>query len=237
MNKAILFDFGGTLDTNGIHWSEKFWEVYERIKLPVTKEQYEEAYVYAEGKVQSKIKVTDNFEAVLGSQISLQFEYLTKNMLLKDFLKENLLNYVLEKCLRDVRESIEDSKIILERLKQKYFLGVVSNFYGNLVNVLNGFSIGEYFNVAVDSYTVGVKKPDPQIFKVALDRINVLPGNAVVIGDSYERDIQPAKVLGCKTIWLNGKSWQYPESTKDADVIIYSINTNLINIVEKLFEN
>jgi HAD superfamily hydrolase (TIGR01549 family) len=235
MNKAILFDFGGTLDTNGIHWSEKFWDAYQIVDLPVTKDQYEKAYVYAESKVQSKINFSDDFEAVLYNQVSLQFEYLNESLLLKNILKDNLLNYVVKQCLADVKKCIHNSVKILEKIKPKYFIGVVSNFYGNLESVLKNFAIDEYFDIVIDSYTVGVKKPDPGIFKIALDRINVPPNYSVVIGDSYERDIYPAKVLGCKTIWLNGRSWHLPAVTEDADMIIHSVNVDLINIIEKLF--
>ena len=33
--KAILFDFGGTIDTDGVHWSEKYWDLYEQFSVGV----------------------------------------------------------------------------------------------------------------------------------------------------------------------------------------------------------
>ncbi|MBI3765652.1 MAG: hypothetical protein HY277_04010, partial [Ignavibacteriales bacterium] len=35
--KAVLFDFGGTIDTDGVHWSEKFWEYYQQFGVGVEK--------------------------------------------------------------------------------------------------------------------------------------------------------------------------------------------------------
>ncbi len=46
--KGIIFDYGGTIDSNGKHWAEVLWESYQDQKVPVTKEQFREAYVYAD---------------------------------------------------------------------------------------------------------------------------------------------------------------------------------------------
>ena len=37
--KGIIFDYGGTLDTNSVHWSEVLWERYQKEQIAVTKEQ------------------------------------------------------------------------------------------------------------------------------------------------------------------------------------------------------
>ena len=81
----------------------------------------------------------------------------------------------------------------------------------------------------IDSTVVKLWKPDPQIFEYCL-RISGVPAKrSVVVGDSYSRDISPAKSLGCNTIWLKNKSWEKPENTNDADLIINSFN-ELTNI-------
>ena len=45
---TLLFDFGGTLDTAGCHWGKFLWYAYKRNGIPVTEEQFREAYVHAE---------------------------------------------------------------------------------------------------------------------------------------------------------------------------------------------
>ncbi len=75
----------------------------------------------------------------------------------------------------------------------------------------------------IDSAVVGVRKPDPMIFSLALARLGVAPNDAWVVGDSYERDIVPAKTLGCSTIWLKGKSWKEPSSTEAADYTVLTL--------------
>ncbi|MDY3670437.1 MAG: HAD family hydrolase, partial [Prevotella sp.] len=48
MIKGYIFDFGGTLDTAGCHWGQMLWHAYQRQQIPVSEEQFREAYVYAE---------------------------------------------------------------------------------------------------------------------------------------------------------------------------------------------
>ena len=221
--KAILFDFGGTLDTDGIHWSENYWDAYEIFNVSITKQQYEESYIFSENNMAGKVKTGDSFSATLKYQITLQIEYLTNKNYLHHSLKDNLIEKIHKRCISEVLENVEIVKRILLNLRTDYLLGVVSNFYGNLDFILRDLRLRNLFDILIDSTLVGVKKPDPQIFQIALDRIGVTPPDTIVIGDSYDRDIQPAKILGCTTIWLDGKSWIKPKETTKADYKIISL--------------
>ena len=46
--KGVIFDYGGTIDSRGVHWSEVIWDAYRDADVPVTKEQFRECYVFAE---------------------------------------------------------------------------------------------------------------------------------------------------------------------------------------------
>ena len=46
--KGLIFDYGGTIDTPAVHWSEVLWEGYGFCSVPVTKAQFREAYVHGE---------------------------------------------------------------------------------------------------------------------------------------------------------------------------------------------
>ena len=46
--KGVIFDYGGTIDSRGDHWSEVIWNAWQEEKVPVSKDQFREAYVYAE---------------------------------------------------------------------------------------------------------------------------------------------------------------------------------------------
>ena len=63
MIKAILFDYGATLDTFGQHWGMVIWHAYEHLDIPVTEAQYRDAYVYGERTLGSKdiIRPTDRY--------------------------------------------------------------------------------------------------------------------------------------------------------------------------------
>jgi len=52
------------------------------------------------------------------------------------------------------------------------------------------------------SYRAGVAKPDPALFRAALDALGVAPANATMIGDSLEKDVRPALALGMRAIWV-----------------------------------
>jgi HAD superfamily hydrolase (TIGR01509 family) len=225
MIRAILFDFGGTLDTDGIHWSEKFWDIYQRPGIPIAKSDYEKAYIASES-ILSKEKVDPDcsFLDLLNRQLSLQIGYLAeKNSLTRTGDPMQLAALIARQCYDDVLNFMEKTKIILAALKGEYRLGLVSNFNGNLATVCKELGIFEYFSTIIDSTIVGVSKPDPQIYRIALGQLGVAAKDCAMVGDSYERDIVPAKLLGCMTIWLHGRSWKEPETTDMADFCIHSL--------------
>lgn len=216
--KAILFDFGGTIDTDGVHWSEMFREYYERHHLRVEKEAFDRAFVAAEKAVTAEPDIaTLDFRQLLVRQFTLQLGLL--GIADADGLAARLGG----ECHDEVARTVGAARDLLEAFGKHYRLGVVSNFYGNLVPVLRAFGLDGLFSVMVDSAVEGVRKPDPAIFAIALERLGVGAAEAWVVGDSYERDIVPGKTLGCSTIWLKGRSWTTPAETGAADFTITSL--------------
>jgi HAD superfamily hydrolase (TIGR01662 family) len=55
----------------------------------------------------------------------------------------------------------------------------------------------------VTSEEVGVQKPDPKIFAIALERVGVAPDEAVMVGDAWNTDIEGARRAGIRPVWLN----------------------------------
>jgi len=84
-----------------------------------------------------------------------------------------------------------------------YRLGLVSNFEGWLENILVEQELGESFDVSVISGLVGLEKPDPAIYRLALERAEVEPGRAVHVGDSVAMDVEPATEVGMKAVLLD----------------------------------
>jgi putative hydrolase of the HAD superfamily len=220
--KAVLFDFGGTLDTNGIHWSEKFWDIYCRFALPIEKNNYENAYCAAERLLPGNLlSPADGFRATLQAQITLQHRFLAGR---GKHLDASLASAMAESCFRDVQDTIAHIRPFLESLSSRYALAAVSNFYGNLQASFQELGIDSLFEAFIDSTTAGIAKPDPALFQKALDALHVKGEEAYVIGDSYDRDIVPAKQLGCITIWLRGRSWKNTAEISKADYIVVSLD-------------
>jgi len=232
MKKTLLFDFGGTLDTNGIHWSEKFWEVYQEYKVPIRKFDFETAFVKTNNSVNKLIMSNDNLNTTLKKEIESQFNYLILNGILTKFDANNLSDFIIDKCLNDAKSNLSKSRELLKRLKKNYKVGIVSNYYGNLKTVLKEELISEFVDCIIDSKVENVYKPNPEIFLLAITRLNAKPDETFVVGDSYSRDIVPSKNLGCKTIWLDVKSYTKTENTICADYIVKSLYD-----IEKIVNN
>ena len=184
---AYIFDYGGTLDTGGTHWAHVLWDGYLHAGTGVTEQQFREAYVYAERALarQPVIVATDTFRDVLRKKVALQFEYLKA--------PHSLLSTVVDYCYAVARRHTEESRRVLLKLRGRCPLVLVTNFYGNMHSVLRDFGMEELFQTVVESAVVGVRKPDPAIFRKALDFLGLPPQNVCVVGDSMMKDILPAR--------------------------------------------
>ena len=81
-------------------------------------------------------------------------------------------------------------------------LGVVSNSDGRVEEALEAAGLRGYFDVVVDSTVAGVEKPDPAIFRAALEALAVLPSEALYVGDLYEVDVIGANAAGIPAVLL-----------------------------------
>ncbi len=63
--------------------------------------------------------------------------------------------------------------------------------------------LAQYFEAVIVSGEVGIGKPDPRIFALALEKVAVPPDQATMVGDSLSRDIEGAQAAGLKAVWLN----------------------------------
>lgn len=221
--KGIIFDYGGTIDSNGKHWAEVLWESYVDQHIPVTKEQFREAYVYAERYLATNIVILpeDNFHILLKKKVDLQISYLVDKGYLTDGNESEQYSVaVSDQCYNFVKNLISKEKPILDQLREKYPMVLVSNFYGNVQAVLKDFDLLKYFDDIIESAVVGLRKPDPAIFGLGVDKLGLPAGEIVVIGDSHTKDIIPATKNGCQTIWLKGPGWEKDDENATADVVI-----------------
>ena len=228
--KGIIFDYGGTLDTNGVHWAHIIWDAYKKAGIPIAEEQFREAYVYGERflALHPVISSDFNFHDLMEAKIKAEFDFLTeKGILQKNDLLQKQIAKIAGNCYEFAKKTVGESRKVIEELHEHYPLVLVSNFYGNIETVLNDFGIREFFCKIIESAVVKVRKPDPAIFMLGVKELGLAPEEVVVIGDSYSKDIVPAKECGCQTIWIKGRGWEEKEEEKTpaADFIFPDFRT------------
>ena len=109
---------------------------------------------------------------------------------------------IASRFLSEASAAFARNRPVLEALRERYQLGVVSNFYGNLDVVCQAAGLASLFAVLVDSHCVGAEKPDPAIFRAALDPLGATPETTVFVGDSLRRDREGARRTGMRFIWI-----------------------------------
>ena len=96
----------------------------------------------------------------------------------------------------------DDTVPVLSALKNKYDLAVIANQFAGTDKRLKNFGIYDDFKFVLASSDVGVSKPNPVIFKTALEKAGCYAYEAFMIGDRIDNDIAPAKSLGINTVWI-----------------------------------
>lgn len=222
MIKGYIFDYGGTLDTAGCHWGKMLWHAYQKEQVPVSEEQFRDAYVYGERTLGSNpiIQSHYTFHKTLDVKIRLEMEYLCTSgswgAYEKEFQEKH--NAVLETLYAQVKAITAHSGEVLASLAKTYPLVLVSNFYGNIEVVLKEFQLDGYFKDVVESAVIGIRKPDPRIFTEGVRRLALKPDEVMVVGDSFYKDIEPALKAGCHATWFKGEGWTsqtYDETVPD----------------------
>ncbi|MGI9087754.1 MAG: HAD family hydrolase [Chthoniobacterales bacterium] len=201
MIRALLFDMGGTLDGDGGHWLERFLALYRRFGVELPREILRDAFDEAERRSATDETIASaNFLQMIELHVQWQFTRL------------GLTNAALARRLVDgfvgpVNEAVIANVDLLARLAARGFaLGVVSNGCGNVDKLCDDFGYAPFLSLVVDSRRVGIFKPDPAIFQYAAEKMGHAPEVTMMIGDSFERDIVPAKKIGMQTAWLAGNA-------------------------------
>lgn len=220
--KGYIFDYGGTLDTGGCHWGKRIWHAYEKCHVPVSEELFRDAYVYAERELGRNpiIQPDYTFRKTLDVKLRIEMEYISEKQ--PGFDTGLWHDAVLYELYKATREETARSLRVLKVLKERRPMVLVSNFYGNIATVLHEFGLDGIFDSIVESAVVGVRKPDPRIFSLGVEALGMKPEDVTVVGDSYDKDIVPARKAGCHTVWMKGEGWtdDEPEDMTAADMTI-----------------
>jgi len=120
---------------------------------------------------------------------------------------------------QSLRRPIAGAPRLLERLHRRTRIGVVSNNeVAEQEEKIRYLGIGRWIDLLVVSGEVGVTKPDPVIFRTALERADVEPADAVMVGDSWENDVLGALGAGIRPVWFNRFRLPRPDPTPVAEL-------------------
>ena len=230
MIKGYIFDYGGTLDTGGQHWGKVLWHAYQRQQVPVTEALFREAYVHAERTLGKNpiIQPDFTFRRTLEEKVRIELEYLCGKGIAEDQVAD-CQQRVVDDVYGLTKVQTAHSCEVLLQLKEQYPMVLVRNFYGNIAVVLQEFGFDGLFQSIVESAVVGVRKPDPRIFSLGVEALELKAEEVVVVGDSMDKDIIPASKAGCKTVWFKGEGWtDDPVDERLADRVITDL-TELLN--------
>lgn len=191
---CLLFDYGGTLDADGVAWKEQFAALYRAEGLDAPDAAFDRAFYDADDPLigtlptdadldETARRLVGGLEAALGGDAARG-------------------RRVASRFVQNTRATVARNQPVLEALARRYRLGVVSNFYGNLDAVLRELGLRGLFGAVADSEIVGATKPDPALFAAAMAPLAARAETTVMIGDSIRRDGAGAAAAGVRFVWL-----------------------------------
>ena len=233
MVSALLLDFGGTLD-GSLHWLDRFLGQYRAAGIEITRDELDGAFAHATqagyraGRVIRRFGMVDLIRFLVGNQV----EFLAHEgpQRLRARLgssaakgRHRTVERIAEGFIGATREGLDANREILKALKQRFRIGVVSNFYGNLDRILKEAGMTKMIDSITDSSQVSIFKPQPGIFEAALRGLGVPPAAAAMVGDSLEKDCAPAHRLGLTTVWYHAGGSGDGRDCASADYTITSL--------------
>lgn len=195
IDHAILLDFGGTLDADGLTWKERFFRLFRDEGVTLAPAAFDPLFYAADDALVGALPPALGFRDSVGR--------LARGVAARLGLDaERVGARVAGRFLDGALARLDANRAVLSRLRARYRLGVVSNFYGNLDAVCDDVGIRPLLDVVVDSARVGYTKPDPRIFRCAADALRITFAEATFVGDSPTRDMAGARGVGMRHVWL-----------------------------------
>jgi len=198
----IFFDLDHTLWDFEMNSALTFKKIFDEVEVDVNLSKFLEIYVpvnlafwklYREDKIKKpelryqRLKTT--FEAIQYNIEDEVIDILSTEYIAKLATYNNLLPYTVE---------------ILDYLKPKYKLHIITNGFEEVqTRKLVNANIFGYFDQVINSEMAGVKKPNPEIFELALKKANAAADKSLMVGDNIEADILGAKAAGFHALHFN----------------------------------
>jgi putative hydrolase of the HAD superfamily len=206
--KAVLFDMFDTLmliEKDHEFYAPSLRRMYNYLctqGIDVPFEQFEETYIEERDKLFAEADLTyeePHFNVRVAATLkALGYNYNVSSPVVTaatcEFCEE-FMKYVKIDC---------EAQDTLKTLKENYRLGMISNFAipECVQKLLKAGGIDTFFDVIVISGAVNRRKPHEEIFKSTLKLMNLNAAEAVFIGDTIDADIEGAKAVGMKAVYI-----------------------------------
>ncbi len=203
--KAIFFDAVGTLfyltKTVGDHYALVGNEVGLKLDAPKLDRAFYSAWENMPGRAAIDGPREDDDKGWWRKLVDLVLEDAAPD--LSELDRDNFFEVAYEHFAEaGVWEIYPDVVDVLEKLRPRFQFAVVSNFDGRLRFILEQLGISKYFTHVFVSSELGADKPDPEIFRRALQSMTMLPPEVMHVGDDPERDWQAATTAGLSIFQL-----------------------------------
>ncbi|MGC1579762.1 MAG: HAD family hydrolase [Beijerinckiaceae bacterium] len=239
--ETLLFDFGGTLDADGVAWKERFHALYQSQGLHMAADAFASAFFAADDALVGRLPPTTGLpETVNALAANLEAELARRCAgaeavgSVRDRADGDRGRRVASRFLSEMSAVFARNRPVLQALGERFRLGVVSNFYGNLEAVCQSSGLAPLFAVMADSHCVGAKKPEPAIFWAALETLHAAPKTTVFVGDSLRRDCEGARRAGMGFVWIAPEGVQAAEAHAAANRSVLAAVTELPDLLNIL---
>ena len=214
----IIFDFGGTLDGNGIHWRDRFFYLIKKQIPALTWEQFE----YADHR-----SIADFVADERTKSRTLRQSAETILSGINHYLPIGIIDLALttEQFCQPAEEFLKRNRDFLEKLASSYRLGVISNNFGNTQGWCDEYELTPLLDTVIDSTVVGFEKPDPKIFYLALDEMGISSKNSVYVGDTFSDDVVGSNQAGMFSAWLVGTEDKACPNPSLVDIFLSQLDT------------
>jgi len=197
--EAVLFDAGGVLIDLDYAYLRR---LVESRHGPVEESELGRAEALARREINDTVRRggrvgdawRDYFHVILGHVgVPVELQVALIDSLWEAHLRVGLWTV----AAAGAREAVEELR------RRGLRIGVVSNAEGTVARNLDDAGFAGAFETVVDSHLVGVEKPDPAIFGIALERMSLRADRAVFVGDLPEVDVNGARAAGIAPILLD----------------------------------
>ncbi len=208
----LFFDMGGTFVDESAAWEDRINRTAEANDIPIL---VDGTLTYVTNDTARKAeRFREEMERAAAENLP---EYLTA-------MQRFGIRYR-ERWNQEPERLYEGTEEVLQRLHERYRIGVIANQPENARERLEQFGVLKYFDHLTISGEIGYSKPSPTIFRETLRMTGAAAEKCFMIGDKLTNDIVPSKKLGFHTVWVKQEYGGMQNITDDSMKPDFTVNS------------